>query len=422
MHTIDTGPGIAPAERAAIFEEYAQAGDTATTPQRHGSRPRHRATSGRHARGRDRARERGGSRLPLHVQAARPSPERGRMSTAAVRLPLRVLRAQLFSGLIALRHLERVRAASSCCSTTAARASGHHFALDDALPSALLSTCSRARAFAGIASCLRSLALGSAAIEPEDIARLSQSPPTSTTIFVGLVASSRGRLSAHAVSSGTARFRHGAEPGLARAHHRRDGRASALCRSERRRGARARARQPRCHGGLLERAEAQTARERSSSGACLLATATPVGFVAVGSSLVTHAHVRKFDAESREHTAEDRGARRARGIAGRRSSRRDEAEAIEAAKDPRIRHATSSEARSRFGLDRDEERRVRSRRPSKRARPTCAFDMTAIRPITLRPTSGLRSSPWRLASALGPGLRSFALERSGAGHRTACEL
>jgi signal transduction histidine kinase len=30
VHTIDTGPGIAPAERAAIFEEYAQAGDIAT--------------------------------------------------------------------------------------------------------------------------------------------------------------------------------------------------------------------------------------------------------------------------------------------------------------------------------------------------------------------------------------------------------
>src|SRR5207247_5570571 len=29
VHTIDSGPGIAPAERAAIFEEYAQAGDTA---------------------------------------------------------------------------------------------------------------------------------------------------------------------------------------------------------------------------------------------------------------------------------------------------------------------------------------------------------------------------------------------------------
>jgi signal transduction histidine kinase len=29
VHTIDSGPGIAPEERAAIFEEYAQAGDTA---------------------------------------------------------------------------------------------------------------------------------------------------------------------------------------------------------------------------------------------------------------------------------------------------------------------------------------------------------------------------------------------------------
>jgi len=30
VHTIDSGPGIAPAERAAIFEEYAQAGDSVT--------------------------------------------------------------------------------------------------------------------------------------------------------------------------------------------------------------------------------------------------------------------------------------------------------------------------------------------------------------------------------------------------------
>src|SRR5207302_4023314 len=30
VHTIDSGPGIAPQERAAIFEEYGQAGDTAT--------------------------------------------------------------------------------------------------------------------------------------------------------------------------------------------------------------------------------------------------------------------------------------------------------------------------------------------------------------------------------------------------------
>ena len=78
----------------------------------------------------------------------------------------------------------------------------------------------------------------------------------------------RGSLSAHAVSSGTARLRHGPEPGVAGAHHRRDGRAATLCRGESRRGARARARQPRCHGGALERPKRQTARERSSSGVC----------------------------------------------------------------------------------------------------------------------------------------------------------
>jgi len=30
VHTIDSGPGIAPAARAAIFEEYGQTGDAAT--------------------------------------------------------------------------------------------------------------------------------------------------------------------------------------------------------------------------------------------------------------------------------------------------------------------------------------------------------------------------------------------------------
>ena len=72
VHTIDTGPGIAPAERAAIFEEYAQAGDAATKRKGTGLGLAIARRLVRMHGGRDRARERGGSRLPFHVQAARP--------------------------------------------------------------------------------------------------------------------------------------------------------------------------------------------------------------------------------------------------------------------------------------------------------------------------------------------------------------
>jgi len=55
--------------------------------------------------------------------------------------------------------------------------------------------------------------------------------------------------------------------------------------------------------GLLERAEASGLAARRLVWRVLFATATPVGFVAVASALISHAHVRKFDAEARERTA-----------------------------------------------------------------------------------------------------------------------
>ena len=83
------------------------------TAQRHGSRPRHRASPGRHARRTDRAAQRGRPGLPVHVQAASLRQRDRRMSTAAIRLPIRVLRAQVLARAHALRHPDRVRAGAA---------------------------------------------------------------------------------------------------------------------------------------------------------------------------------------------------------------------------------------------------------------------------------------------------------------------
>ena len=75
----DTGAGIPPEERDAIFEAYRQARRPALAPGRHGPRPLHRAAPRRHARRHDRARERGGPRLDASPSACRaprgPRPE-----------------------------------------------------------------------------------------------------------------------------------------------------------------------------------------------------------------------------------------------------------------------------------------------------------------------------------------------------------
>jgi signal transduction histidine kinase len=56
--------------------------------------------------------------------------------------------------------------------------------------------------------------------------------------------------------------------------------------------------------GLLDRAEASGAARQRLLFRLLLATVPPVGFVAIGSALITHAHVRKFDVQARLRTAE----------------------------------------------------------------------------------------------------------------------
>lgn len=55
---------------------------------------------------------------------------------------------------------------------------------------------------------------------------------------------------------------------------------------------------------LLEREKSSGAHRRRVLARLLAALAMPIGFVAVGAALIAHAHVRSFDARSRERTAE----------------------------------------------------------------------------------------------------------------------
>ena len=66
----DTGPGISPAERAMIFEEYKQAGEERAEAARDGPRPGDRAPARAHARRHDPRRERGRARLDVPRPAA----------------------------------------------------------------------------------------------------------------------------------------------------------------------------------------------------------------------------------------------------------------------------------------------------------------------------------------------------------------
>ena len=151
---------------------------------------------------------------------------------------------------------------------------------------------------------LRALALGSAAIEPDDIARLSSVPGYATAVFAALLTSTtilflstpfRPALLDLETAVSLALF---GVIVLA---------AAALPLHVAVRAAVARALEladPESMVGLLDRAEASGAARKRLLFRLLLATAPPVGFVAIGSALITHAHVRKFDAQARLRTAE----------------------------------------------------------------------------------------------------------------------
>jgi signal transduction histidine kinase len=151
---------------------------------------------------------------------------------------------------------------------------------------------------------LRALALGSAAIEPDDISRLSSVPGYATAVFAALLTGTsvlflltpfRPALLDFDTAVSLALF---GVIVLA---------ASALPLHVAVRAAVARALEqadPESMVGLLDRAEASDAARQRLLFRLLLATVPPVGFVAIGSALIAHAHLRKFDAQARLRTAE----------------------------------------------------------------------------------------------------------------------
>jgi signal transduction histidine kinase len=151
---------------------------------------------------------------------------------------------------------------------------------------------------------LRALALGSAAIEPDDIARLSSAPGYATGVFAGMLTGTtvlflltpfRPALLDLDTAVSLALF------GIIVLA------AAALPLHVAVRAAVARALEladPESMVGLLDRAEASGAARQRLLFRLLLASVPPVGFVAIGSALIAHAHVRKFDAQARLRTAE----------------------------------------------------------------------------------------------------------------------
>jgi len=151
---------------------------------------------------------------------------------------------------------------------------------------------------------LRALALGSAAIEPDDIARLSSVPGYATAVFASLLtgtsvlflltpfrpalldldtAVSLALFGIIVLAAAALPLHVALRAAVARALERAD---------------------PESMVGLLDRAEASGAARQRLLFRLLLATVPPVGFVAIGSALIAHAHVRKFDAQARLRTAE----------------------------------------------------------------------------------------------------------------------
>lgn len=151
---------------------------------------------------------------------------------------------------------------------------------------------------------LRALTVGSRAIEPDDIARLSSMPGYATAVFASLLIGATVLFLATPFRPALLDFETAASLALfgfiVLA-------ASALPLYVAVRAAVSRSLEladPESMVGLLERAEASNAARQRLLFRLLLATVPPVGFVAIGAGLIAHSHVRKFDAQARLRTAE----------------------------------------------------------------------------------------------------------------------
>jgi signal transduction histidine kinase len=319
------------------------------------------------------------------------------VNTAAARLPQRVVGAQILLGIILFGALTIFGPELLLLDDEVARAS-RKFALEMVVPLGIVGVVLTRVRLRRNRFVLRALALGSSAIEAEDIARLSSVPAYVTAVFVTLVAGTVGIFMLTPLRPALLDFDTAeslALLGLIIVA------TAALPLYVVVRAAVARALEianPDAMVGLLEQAEHSRKAERRLVWRLLIAIATPVGFVAVGSSLIAHAHVRKFDAESRGRTAEV-VARVALESPYGAVAEAGRVEAIDAARD--LGFVLHPERGSpKFTVERGDDGRVSLTTPLEEGAANIRFRTTAIRPITLVDV-GIALLAVGLAAALG---------------------
>jgi signal transduction histidine kinase len=245
---------------------------------------------------------------------------------------------------------------------------------------------------------LRSLALGSATLDPHEIAQLSSVPAHVTAMFVTIVSAAVALFMLAPFRPALLDFETALSLvllGLIILA------TAALPLYVAVRAAVARVLElanPDSMQGLLHQAEAAGESRRRLVWRLLLATTTPVGLIAVGSALIAHAHIRNFDAESRVRTAEV-VAKIALEASPGAVAQAGRAEAIEAGRNLgfalELAHADAN-----FALERDEGGRVSLTTPLDEGAANIRFEMTAIPPITLADV-GIALLAVGVAAALG---------------------
>lgn len=226
---------------------------------------------------------------------------------------------------------------------------------------------------------LRALAVGSTAVEPEELASLSRLPAYVTVVFVALVEAAivasmltplRPALldwdtAVRLTLVGTVIVATAALPlyVLARAAV---ARVLEIV-------------QPDAMSGVLARAEETGAARRAILRRVLAAIVTPVGFVAVGAALVANAHVRKLDEQGRERTAEAIARIAIETAPGTAAVGR--AEAIAAAEENGFSARIDHEIKP-FSIERGDEGRVSLTTPLEDGAATIRFQVTSVSPLS----------------------------------------
>ncbi|HMJ52454.1 MAG TPA: histidine kinase dimerization/phospho-acceptor domain-containing protein [Polyangiaceae bacterium] len=230
---------------------------------------------------------------------------------------------------------------------------------------------------------LRALAVGSAAIEPDDIARLSSVPGYATAVFAALLtgttvlflatpfrpalldldtAISLALFGVIVLATAALPLHVAVRAAVARSLELAD---------------------PESMVGLLDRAEGSRAARQRLLFRLLLATVPPVGFVAIGSALIAHAHLRKFDAQARLRTAEIAAhvaLESSSGSPSRTITEAGRAEASEAAR--ALGFALRPEQRvTSFVIERGDDGMVSLTTPLDEGAAHIRFRTTAVRPI-----------------------------------------